>query len=241
MPTYLGYASQLQDSSGLIYMRARWYDPNVGRFMTRDPLGVSAGAPANAFAYGAGNPIFASDPTGLAAKIDDGGACDDSCKPELLEDVIKASLDAGLETGGAYGASRIAMTTSATLSVGIISGPDYQYVRVDYRVTQRAPLAKSLLEGAARGAAAAGFAQGLADFFFHPELTPGQRTGRVAVAVGIGLLAAVATPFVLAAVGISTVGVVGFVAGTAVAVGIGIAVDAVVTKPLIYPRLGLGN
>ena len=31
-------AGQLRDARGLCYMRARWYDPAVGRFLTRDPI-----------------------------------------------------------------------------------------------------------------------------------------------------------------------------------------------------------
>ncbi|HEV8656774.1 MAG TPA: glycohydrolase toxin TNT-related protein [Candidatus Limnocylindria bacterium] len=72
-PTYLGLASQLLDPSGLYYMRARWYDANSGRFLVRDPLGGTAVAPAtlNSFAYAGGNPIMASDPTGLDPVLSD--------------------------------------------------------------------------------------------------------------------------------------------------------------------------
>jgi RHS repeat-associated protein len=66
-PTYLGYAGQLQDPSGLLYMRARWYDPATGRFTTRDPGAIAPVQPAalNSFGYAYANPLLLSDPTGV--------------------------------------------------------------------------------------------------------------------------------------------------------------------------------
>ncbi len=71
-PTYLGLASQLLDPSGLYYMRARWYDPLEGRFVTRDPYSGHHDEPAslNAYAYAAANPVMLSDPTGLCGLCD---------------------------------------------------------------------------------------------------------------------------------------------------------------------------
>ncbi|MGH7613079.1 MAG: RHS repeat domain-containing protein [Gemmatimonadales bacterium] len=45
------------------YMRARWYEPNSGRFLSEDPIGLAGGL--NSFAYAADDPINGSDPTGL--------------------------------------------------------------------------------------------------------------------------------------------------------------------------------
>jgi len=68
-PTYFGLASQMIDASGLYYMRARWYDPVTGRFMSRDPLKGQTDAPASlsAFGYADGNPVTAGDPSGLCS------------------------------------------------------------------------------------------------------------------------------------------------------------------------------
>jgi len=57
------------DSTQLYYVRARWYDPVSRRFVSQDP----AGADANAYRFGGGDPINASDPSGL--DMDDGN-CD---------------------------------------------------------------------------------------------------------------------------------------------------------------------
>jgi RHS repeat-associated protein len=66
-PSYLGYAGQLLDLSGLYYMRARWYDPTSGRFMSRDAaLGeVHSPGSLNAFGYAGASPTMRTDPSGL--------------------------------------------------------------------------------------------------------------------------------------------------------------------------------
>jgi len=49
----------------LIYYRARYYDPAVGRFIQRDPLGLAGGI--NLYAYADNNPVNFNDPSGLLA------------------------------------------------------------------------------------------------------------------------------------------------------------------------------
>lgn len=67
IPTYLGYAGQLVDLSGLLYMRARWYDAATGRFLSRDPAIGDPRIPAslNGDSYAHLNPATNIDPTGL--------------------------------------------------------------------------------------------------------------------------------------------------------------------------------
>lgn len=63
--TSIGFAGQHTDSStGLVYMRARHYDPGTGQFMTRDPLENVTG---DAYGYAAGDPIGNRDTTGTFA------------------------------------------------------------------------------------------------------------------------------------------------------------------------------
>lgn len=69
------YAGQQNDSydtsgmpnTGLYYMRARYYDPIVGRFMTRDPFKGDVQLPntLNPYLYALGNPANLADPSGL--------------------------------------------------------------------------------------------------------------------------------------------------------------------------------
>ena len=59
-----GYTGREYDSdAGLQYSRARWYDPAVGRFVSEDPMGFSAGD-TNLNRYGSNNPATGSDPSG---------------------------------------------------------------------------------------------------------------------------------------------------------------------------------
>jgi len=53
-------------SQGLIYLRARHYVPEIGRFLTRDPWGGDYNRPLslNRWMYTEGNPINFTDPTG---------------------------------------------------------------------------------------------------------------------------------------------------------------------------------
>jgi RHS repeat-associated protein len=52
------------DPSGLYQHRARYYHPDLSRFVTEDPLGLAAG-PTNYYQYGGGDPVNQTDPTGL--------------------------------------------------------------------------------------------------------------------------------------------------------------------------------
>jgi len=57
----------MAEPNGFYYMRARYYDPEVGRFVSEDPIGFDGGL--NLYAYVGGNPISAVDPTGLELRI----------------------------------------------------------------------------------------------------------------------------------------------------------------------------
>lgn len=60
--------------TGLHYNRYRYYSPYVGRFISKDPIGLLGGH--NLYAY-APNPIYWIDPLGLAKKTDSTGAYKD--------------------------------------------------------------------------------------------------------------------------------------------------------------------
>jgi len=61
---YAGQHGVMAESNGLYYMRARFYDPAVKRFISEDPLGFDGGD-LNLYAYVGNNPIMGVDPWGL--------------------------------------------------------------------------------------------------------------------------------------------------------------------------------
>jgi RHS repeat-associated protein len=60
----LGFAGEYTDpATGLVYLRARWYDPTTAQFLSRDPLEALT---QSAYGYAGNDPINYTDPTGLA-------------------------------------------------------------------------------------------------------------------------------------------------------------------------------
>jgi RHS repeat-associated protein len=62
--TRYDYTGRERDAdTGLMYYRARWYDPKVGRSIGEDPIGLAGGV--NQYSYVGSNPQNATDPSGL--------------------------------------------------------------------------------------------------------------------------------------------------------------------------------
>ncbi len=61
-----GYSGEQLDTTGLIYLRARYLNPRLGLFLARDPWEGDMLRPGsmNGFNYVEGNPVNAVDPTG---------------------------------------------------------------------------------------------------------------------------------------------------------------------------------
>lgn len=73
---YNGEYGVITDSNGLLYMRARYYSPELRRFVNADILmgDINNSTTLNRYAYANGNPISNIDPFGLAADESRGGA-----------------------------------------------------------------------------------------------------------------------------------------------------------------------
>lgn len=61
---FVGQHGVMTEPNGLYFMRARYYDPQVGRFVSEDPAGFGGGD-INLYVYVANNPILLIDPWGL--------------------------------------------------------------------------------------------------------------------------------------------------------------------------------
>jgi RHS repeat-associated protein len=60
--TPFGFSGEYRDAeTGFIYLRGRYYDPATAQFLTCDPMVAATRSP---YAYVAGNPLNATDPTG---------------------------------------------------------------------------------------------------------------------------------------------------------------------------------
>ena len=68
--TYVGGLG-VRNEGNLLYIRRRWYDPQLGRFLSPDPIGFAGGL--NQYGYVGGNPINNTDPSGLNPGIVLGG------------------------------------------------------------------------------------------------------------------------------------------------------------------------
>jgi RHS repeat-associated protein len=74
VPNVLRYAGEYwDDTTGLQYLRARWYDPGTARFMGEDTYQGEMSDPQslNGYAYAANNPLFYVDPSGHLYSVPD--------------------------------------------------------------------------------------------------------------------------------------------------------------------------
>ena len=64
-----GFTGEPADATGLTYLRARYYAPELGRFMSQDPFAGFVGTPGSLHRYGyvGNNPTTLADPSGLVS------------------------------------------------------------------------------------------------------------------------------------------------------------------------------
>ncbi len=62
---FVGQLGVMQEGNGLDFMRARYYSPTEGRFISADPIGIVGGL--NLYRYVANNPEIFVDPLGLSS------------------------------------------------------------------------------------------------------------------------------------------------------------------------------
>jgi RHS repeat-associated protein len=104
------YTGRENEGNGLYFYRARYYSPVLGRFISEDPKGFSAGA--NFYRYADGNPISYSDPSGLDT---------DTCKGIVIPEYRPTGKGGGfgIIAGGSAGAGNgTPFDVGGTASVG---------------------------------------------------------------------------------------------------------------------------
>ena len=90
---YAGKYGVMKDANGLYYMRARYYDAEVGRFISEDPIGFATGN-VNMYSYALDNPMKYVDSRGLGIDyVADKSLSADVFKPSAtsvyIRDLIK--------------------------------------------------------------------------------------------------------------------------------------------------------
>ena len=82
--TNYGFSTKEKDSTGLIYFGARYYNPQIGRWITKDPMGMIDGP--NVYAYVGNNPVN---------YIDTWGFCKEDNKTSFWEELQKYLIEVG--------------------------------------------------------------------------------------------------------------------------------------------------
>ena len=97
------------DASGLLYMRARYYNPYLCRFISSDPSGFAGGL--NHYAYANGNPVSYLDPFGL------GAVGENSSSSWIMNGIAGTASDIGNSlVNSAYGAANL--VNGAVMQIG---------------------------------------------------------------------------------------------------------------------------
>jgi len=102
--------------TGLVLMTHRYYDPNAGRFLTRDPIGYAGGI--NLYAYTQNNPVSKIDPSGFGSILFTCGAMAGG-GVYGLGGGYSGSVGTGFDTSGNIGV----VTQGATYGLGASGGP----------------------------------------------------------------------------------------------------------------------
>lgn len=112
-----GYTGREPDETGLVYYRARYYQPGYGRFTARDPLGLKAGI--NPYAYVNANPATLNDPSGKLASL---ANLSSSSYYGITSGLSASSQASSLYSNALYAANQSAAWMSAAGGVGSAEG-----------------------------------------------------------------------------------------------------------------------
>jgi RHS repeat-associated protein len=146
----IGYSGRETDGTGLFSYRSRYYDPQLQRFVSEDPIGLWAGD-ANLFAYVRNSPTRFRDPTGKFVIL--AGAVVVAESPAIAAAIAAATSVVAIKAGQAV-APYIADVFEAISSViaasslggddkGFNSEQEYREAMDEARRTMRDPTASA--------------------------------------------------------------------------------------------------
>lgn len=131
-----GFTGREPDATGFIYFRARFYDPTMGRFTQRDPIGFGGGL--NPYTYVSNSPQNFTDPLGL----------------------VQAAVSVGSSQASAYGGNSSSdggLWSTVSDAASSLSWGDTLHFTADVLATSEIPVVSQL---AGVGSAAAYAIQG---------------------------------------------------------------------------------
>ena len=110
--TSLGYDGQYTNTdTGLIYLRARSYDPSTAQFMSHDPFRALTHAP---YTYAADNPSNVADPAGLFSFGEVTGAIGEAAH----------AVGEGVKVAGEFVVEHPVIISAVGCTVGALAGPE---------------------------------------------------------------------------------------------------------------------
>jgi len=121
---------ELDNESGLYYMRARHYHPGLGRFIQRDPLGFFDGP--NIYQYVASNPINNYDPDGMKSCVSIGGKKDSKNQKKNDRVIIRGR---GSSLRGAAILSSLEVSASGKICEACCKKTKTQGTTIDFKAT----------------------------------------------------------------------------------------------------------
>lgn len=218
-----GFTGEQHDpSAGLYYLRARYYDPATGRFLTRDPFPGFTFDPISQhpYVYARNSPVNWIDPIGLQGGLT--GWLEDLIRAYIFtaSSMVPSSLSELVKEGLLYDAT-VAFRNQVDAAKYTVVVPEPS--RLVPRIT-----------GAVAGGLFNALFQSIQDL--NLCLTPGQRLGRAGIAGLEGFGATLIIGVTLSAIGLA--GAPAFVVGLGIGLGVSAGMNWV-NERLLFPKLGL--
>lgn len=191
---YMFQGREYDSATGLYYFRARWYDPDTGRWLSKDPIGIEGGL--NQYEFCSSNPVNVVDPHGefgwFGAIV--GG----------IAGAVSGAISGSANGGGAAGAIAGGVT-------GLFAGAAVGAINLS-----ASSAVGAMVGGAVGGAIGSTAAQLMTTGTVNPGAVVGAAVTGAAVA-GVGVLAVASIPAATASSTFAPGGVAVFGKGVSVA------------------------